>query len=976
MVDRETTAFDVSFTNHDGDLYGPGVYSSDNYGGIQPTWDIDFRTYVTPDPPPTASVSSQSNPNCFALLDGVINTAVGSGNPPYTYAWVPSGQTTQNATGLGAGLHTLTVTDNLGCIATTAATLTAPPPITVDAGADVTVCENAPTVNLAGTVTVATGGQWSGGGGTYGSGNTSLVTTYVPSGPEIIAGSVVLTLTTTGNGPCTPESDIITITIDPIPTVNAGPNQVVCGGTPVTLSASGSALIYLWDNAVTNGIPFVPGIGSLTYTVTGTDVNGCINTDMAIVTVNAVPVTTQTCSDADQIICAGDPVTFIGSGATNYEFFVNAISVQGPSNLSTYLTSSLLNGDVVTVVGETLGCLFTAPQVFTFTVNALPTPTFGAIPNICENASVYTLVEGAPAGGVYSGVGVGGGTFNPSIALAGVHTLTYTYTDGNSCSDFVTQNIIVLPPPAIVANGGTVICLGQTTAVTAMGGLTYNWDNGIGSGPTQVVSPIVTTTYTVTGTGANGCLNTDAVTITVTPLPVVTFSAVPSICWDGPPYTLVEGSPAGGSYSGPGVTAGIFDQTSAGLGIHTLYYAYTDGGTTCTNVDSVDVEVYNSPTIIATVNPTNTCDGDLITLTGSGALSYSWDNGVTDGVSFTQPISSILYIVMGFDLNGCSGVDSILVTVNPLPTVSGGIDQILCEGDQVVVNGAGALTYSWDNGAVNGVPFNQGIGNIVYTVTGTDANGCQDSDFLSVTVNPNPIITYSPDQVFCLGDSIVLTASGADTYDWDSGNGTGPTYGITPTSSVSIPIIGSTVFGCTDAGTIILTLDDPALITVTADQLICLGFTANLSASGALDYYWNGPGFVNEYAPAISFSVDTNAYYYVTMNTALGCVYTDSVYVAVDTDPACTIAIVSSVTPNGDAINDFWRIQGIEGFPNNTVTIYNRWGDTVFEEAGYDNDIVKWDGTHNGNALGAGTYYYLIEIVNGPPSTGWIQLMK
>ena len=67
----------------------------------------------------------------------------------------------------------------------------------------------------------------------------------------------------------------------------------------------------------------------------------------------------------------------------------------------------------------------------------------------------------------------------------------------------------------------------------------------------------------------------------------------------------------------------------------------------------------------------------------------------------------------------------------------------------------------------------------------------------------------------------------------------------------------------------------------------------------------------------------------------------------------------------------------IEGFYDNKVTIYNRWGDIVFEAENYDNDLVKWEGTMvNGSIASPGTYFYLIEITNGPASTGWIQLMK
>ena len=209
-------------------------------------------------------------------------------------------------------------------------------------------------------------------------------------------------------------------------------------------------------------------------------------------------------------------------------------------------------------------------------------------------------------------------------------TYSITFVDVNGCtSNQVSQNLTDPNAPTVTSTGTTTLCEGESTVISASGATTYSWDNGLGAGATQTVTPLVTTTYTVTGTTA-GCTNTSQVTITV--LPTVTHNQSASIC-EGSSYTVgtsiytasgtytdvlsasngcdstvvtnltvnplpvvtvapdslgtvciatsgiisMVGTPAGGTFSGPGVSGNSFDPTVAGLGTHTLIYSYTDG---------------------------------------------------------------------------------------------------------------------------------------------------------------------------------------------------------------------------------------------------------------------------------------------------------------------------------------------------------------------------------------------------------------
>lgn len=209
------------------------------------------------------------------------------------------------------------------------------------------------------------------------------------------------------------------------------------------------------------------------------------------------------------------------------------------------------------------------------------------------------------------------------------------------------------------------------------------------------------------------------------------------------------------------------------------------------------------------------CTGASVTLTGTGAGvggTYTWDNGVTNGVSFA-PATTLTYTVTGTDANGCSATDQVLVTVNPLPNVSAGPDQTLCAGDPSVLSGSGASSYTWNNGVVNGVSFTPAATN-TYTVTGTDANGCQNTDQAVVTVNPLPAVNAGPDQTICIGNAVTLTGTGAGVggvYAWDNGVTNGVAFNPTTTTTYTVQGTDANLCANTDQVTVTVNpLDDPS----------------------------------------------------------------------------------------------------------------------------------------------------------------------
>ncbi len=227
--------------------------------------------------------------------------------------------------------------------------------------------------------------------------------------------------------------------------------------------------------------------------------------------------------------------------------------------------------------------------------------------------------------------------------------------------------------PSISAGSDVSTCSGTGVTLSGSGGTSYVWNNSVSNGVSFV--PTSTTTYTVvTGTDANGCENTDDVVVTVNALP--TISGTTTVCVDATTDLDGSGTPAtSGAWSSS--NTGIATINSSGLvtgvsaGTVTITYTDNNGCSTTTTV------TVNGGTNVSAGSDLSVCSGTSVTLSGTGASSYSWDNGITNGTAFT-PTSTATYTVTGTDGNGCVTTDDVVVTVDPIPTITGNSN--VCEG--------------------------------------------------------------------------------------------------------------------------------------------------------------------------------------------------------------------------------------------------------------------------------------------------------
>ena len=290
------------------------------------------------------------------------------------------------------------------------------------------------------------------------------------------------------------------------------------------------------------------------------------------------------------------------------------------------------------------------------------------------------------------------------------------------------------------AGGGSSYTAGVTEGATL---------SGIRTGNGQVIITVLCAPLTVTVSDEVVCLG-DSFTIEGTGLG--------TISWDGGVENGVPFTPA---------AAGVFTYTSS-----------SDDGGDCGY--SWDIEVIAVPVVVAAVDETEVCLGESVIFTGSGADTYSWDMGVTDGAAFEPGLGTEVYTVTGTDaITGCENTDEIEVVVNDLPTVvANATDNEICLGESFTLTGSGATAYVWTpDGTLDGEEITpDATGTTTYEVTGTDDNGCVNTASIEVTVYEAVTITYTTeDEMMGADGSIDIAVTGGNpaySFDWDN-DGTG-----------------------------------------------------------------------------------------------------------------------------------------------------------------------------------------------------------
>jgi PKD repeat protein len=269
------------------------------------------------------------------------------------------------------------------------------------------------------------------------------------------------------------------------------------------------------------------------------------------------------------------------------------------------------------------------------------------------------------------------------------------------------------------------------------------------------------------------------------------------------------------------------------------------------------------------------CSGQSVTLTATGASSYTWSNGQTTASIQVSPTTTTTYIVTGI-VNSVSKKDTVIVNVNPKPSVSAGTDQSICSGSATTITATGASSYSWNTGQSAASFSVTPTTTTTYIVTGTNAQNCSAKDTVVVTVKPKPIVSAGIDQSVCSGSATTITATGASSYSWNTGQSVA-SFSVSPTTTTTYIVTGTNAQNCSAKDTVVVTVKPKPIVSAGIDQSICSGSATTITATGASSYSWN----TGQSAASFSVSPTTTTTYIVTGTNAQNCSAKDTVIVTV-----------------------------------------------------------------------------------------------
>jgi gliding motility-associated-like protein len=720
------------------------------------------------------------------------------------------------------------------------------------------------------------------------------------------------------------------------------------------------------DNTTTTTYTFTPDAGQCALTTTLT------------ITVNQLTVPTFT---AVAPICSGATLSALPT------ISLNGISGGWSPALNNLATTTYT---FTPTIGQ---CADVATM--TITVNPIFTPTFTTTTTICSGAA-FTLPttsdEGIP------------GTWSPTFSNTTSGTYTFTPAAGQCAVPTtlsITVNLNVTPTFVSVAP----ICAGATLSALPTISL-----NGISGGWSPALNNTVTTTYTF-APDAGQCALSTTMTIVVNPIVTPTFTAVGPICFGDPIVALIATSQEGIT----GTWSPALDNTT------TTTYTFTPDAGQCAVPTTMTIVVNPKPVITVTPTVDEICSGQatIITMTTSPVgASIDWtvvENGTagaTNGsgntlnqtLNATAQVDGTATYTITPSLNGCAGISvDVIVTVHPTAdasfTVSNYCDGV---GSAPVITGTAGGTFSFTPVPSDGATIDAATGLISNGVLGTTyiiqyavsgicpAATQQAVSFNAVPVSPNTgnDTSYCTNAIFV---SMTASSNSGGNLNWfdDAAltNNIGSGTNAVPSNiiGVSTYYVTETVNGCQSLpATVDVTVYDlPAAPILSFDVTYCKGDTLQkVFATGTLGstYNWyddasltNLIGSTDSILPNNVLGVST---YYATETSPQGCVSLSS-SVSVTINDCFVLDVPTAFTPDGDGVNDSWVISELNiRYPNNNVTIFNRWGQVLYNSDGY---LIPWDGRFDNKDLPVGSYYYIIDFndaLDTPNATGIVTIIR
>lgn len=572
-------------------------------------------------------------------------------------------------------------------------------------------------------------------------------------------------------------------------TTVASPDTALCLGQSVDLTASGGINIT-W--AVLSG-----DMGSLSctscatttanpnttsvYIVSSESASGCVDYDTVTVTINPIPSPTIY-NDTPLSFCIGDSVTLYTDTYADYLW-----STSSTDSFTTVYTT----GTYTVTITDINGCQNSANA--SVTAFSLPSVDAGTDFSICPGTSGTLNATGATSylwtfHASLSQLNIA----NPNASPSAQTKYYVTGTDGNGCKNIDSVTVSLFAPANVNAGVDDQVCVGDSTQLLATGAVSYVWNASPYLSDLNIANPWATppslTTFTVTGTDANGCMDSDNVIVSTLSLPGIDAGATNSHCLGDSTQLFATGALTWQWQADPTLSNTTISNPWVDPVVDTWYYVSGTDVNGCTNIDSVEITVDALPNVSAGAN-FSICPGDSTQLTASGATTYQWDSHPTflspTNVSnpWVKPIIATTYIVTGTNTTtGCENEASVTVGLYAPPTIDAGPDTSLCIGDTIQLQATGGVTYVWTNNPtlssiIVSNPLSWTTVNQTYYVDAYDANGCFGEDSVHVVVNPLPaapvitqdsiwLISNQPNGNQWYLNQVLVPGATDDTLDW------------------------------------------------------------------------------------------------------------------------------------------------------------------------------------------------------------------
>jgi len=858
---------------------------------------------------PLVQTTTPVNELCNGNSTGSAALTISGGSSPYTYSWSNGTSSITNSlnnsiTSLPANTYVVTVTDKNGCSTTASFNITEPAAISTPVITPTNASCGASDGSAVASSSGGTGSliySWSNlAGGQTASALSSA--TYTVSVTDANACIITNTVAIGNNG----GPSVQTTT-----PVNELCNGSSTGSAAVSISGGAAPYTYSWSNAVSsittslnNSITSLPA-GS--YIVTISDNNSCTTTtsinvtEPTAITIPSTSASNSTCGNANG---SANAISSGGTGILTYSWSSGAAGQTAINLLVQTYTVSVTDANNCTVT-----------KTVTIGNDNAPVVSLNVTSAISCNAGTGSITATATGGNpnyTYSW-STGGTNFvtaslNHLISSLTANTYTVTITDVSGCSH--TSSILLTEPSAVVINSvapvnsncGTATGSAVASASGGTGSLTYSWNN-FASGQTN--SSLAANTYTVTVTDANACKTSQTVTINNNGGPVISsVTSMDELCHGastGSASVNISGGASPYTYAwSPGATqittntqSTINNQQSGNYSVTIIDANGCQIVSTVTITEPVALTIASVSQINATCGQSNGSAKATVT-GGTGLYTYSWSNGVSSVTSFTSTtinfVSSGSYTLLITDANGCTTSQSVPVSNNPAPTINGVTSSpVLCNGGNngsaiVSATGTSALTYSWSSGSTTTTAT--GLSAAIYTVTVTDASGCQQLSVVTIAqptaITVTNINTTSSSCNKNDGTAVATASGGAPvlTYTWSSGS---------TTATANNLAAGNYVLTVTDANGCVITntvtinsTSGPTAVASVGTSIKCNGQTGSIIAAasnGTLPYTYSWSTGATSVTTATQSTVNNqqSGIYTVTITDKNGCTSTSSV---------------------------------------------------------------------------------------------------